>query len=319
MAAALCYGSRGGGAAVAFYHHPDAYDIDGLIGALGQLRCFLGGQKATLRWGGQPVPPQQADARLAAPAAVLAGGGAAARLRTRAQPGRGPMGQLKGVELANLAGDILREVTAAAERGVQRIRGTPHLPFSFLRHCGLSSHGLTDPVSNFSNSDSSGSSGAPWHSSRAGSHCQRLARTVPRVPATHTTMRATTITQAPMNPIAGVTSTSRSTAPTITNARRLNTAAATPTRNAQRHEVKATRAAAARSTTRPGGIVGVFVTPATICRTNPAAAARRATTVRLRDMVLFLLDIDGSWARTAAERFGAGSDLRRQRRCEEST
>jgi hypothetical protein len=45
---------------------------------------------------------------------------------------------LKGVELANLAGDTLEEVTAAAERGVQRIRGTPHLAFSFLRHCGLS-------------------------------------------------------------------------------------------------------------------------------------------------------------------------------------
>jgi hypothetical protein len=45
---------------------------------------------------------------------------------------------LKGVELANLAGDTLEEVTAAAERGVQRIRRTHHLAFSFLRYCGLS-------------------------------------------------------------------------------------------------------------------------------------------------------------------------------------
>ncbi len=45
---------------------------------------------------------------------------------------------LKGVELANLAGDTLAEVTAAAERGVQRLRGTPHLAYSFLRYCGLS-------------------------------------------------------------------------------------------------------------------------------------------------------------------------------------
>jgi hypothetical protein len=71
----VCYGSRAGGAAVAFYHHPDAYDTDGLIGALGQLRRFLGGQ--------------QADARLAAPAAALAGGGAAARLRTELNPVEG--------------------------------------------------------------------------------------------------------------------------------------------------------------------------------------------------------------------------------------
>jgi hypothetical protein len=45
---------------------------------------------------------------------------------------------LKGVELANLVGDTLEEVTAAAERGVQRIRGTHHLAYSFLCHCGLS-------------------------------------------------------------------------------------------------------------------------------------------------------------------------------------
>jgi hypothetical protein len=42
------------------------------------------------------------------------------------------------VELANLAGDSLQEVIAAAERGIQRIRDTHHLAYSFLRHCGLS-------------------------------------------------------------------------------------------------------------------------------------------------------------------------------------
>jgi hypothetical protein len=45
---------------------------------------------------------------------------------------------LKGLELANLAGESLEEVVAAAERGIQRIRQTHHLPFSFLRCCGLS-------------------------------------------------------------------------------------------------------------------------------------------------------------------------------------
>ena len=45
---------------------------------------------------------------------------------------------LKGVELANLAGETLQEVIAAAERGVQRIRDTHHLAYSFLRHSGLS-------------------------------------------------------------------------------------------------------------------------------------------------------------------------------------
>ena len=45
---------------------------------------------------------------------------------------------LKGTWLVNLAGDTLEKIVAAAERGFQRIRTTPHLPFSFLRRCGLS-------------------------------------------------------------------------------------------------------------------------------------------------------------------------------------
>ena len=55
MAAALCYGSRGGGAALAFHHQLDAYDTDTLIGALEGLRRVLGGQKATLLWDGLPA------------------------------------------------------------------------------------------------------------------------------------------------------------------------------------------------------------------------------------------------------------------------
>jgi transposase len=138
MAAALCYGSRGGGASLAFYHQVGAYDTDTLIGALGQLRRALGGQKATLVWDGLPAHRSLAMA---------------AWLRRQRHwlvveplPGYAPdlnpvealWSNLKGVELANLAGDTLQEVTAAAERGIQRIRATHWLPYSFLRHCGLS-------------------------------------------------------------------------------------------------------------------------------------------------------------------------------------
>jgi hypothetical protein len=138
MAAALCYGSRGGGAAVAFYHQPDAYDTDSLIGALDQLRRFLGGQKATLLWDGLPAHRsklmrswlrRQRSWLVVEPLPAYA---------PELNPVEGLWASLKGVELANLAGDTLEEVIAAAERGVQRIRGTPHLAFSFLRHCGLS-------------------------------------------------------------------------------------------------------------------------------------------------------------------------------------
>lgn len=55
MAVGLCYGSRGGGARLAFHHQVGAYDTDALIGGLEGLRRFLGGQKATLVWDGLPA------------------------------------------------------------------------------------------------------------------------------------------------------------------------------------------------------------------------------------------------------------------------
>jgi len=138
MAAALCYGSHGGGAALAFHHQPGADNTDTLIQALGELRGFLGGQKATLVWDGLPAH------RSLAMRAWL--GRQRSWLVVEPLPGYAPdlnpvealWSSLKGVELANLAGDTLGEVTAAAEQGIQRIRDTHHLPYSFLRHCGLS-------------------------------------------------------------------------------------------------------------------------------------------------------------------------------------
>ena len=91
-------------------------------------------------------PPQPGDARLAAAAAVLAGGGAAPRLRPDLNPVEALWSSLKGVELANLAGESLDEVIAAAERGIQRIRHTHHLAFSSLRYCGLSLWWATNHV-----------------------------------------------------------------------------------------------------------------------------------------------------------------------------
>ena len=138
MAAALCYGSHGGGAALAFHHQLDAYNTDTLIQALGELRRFLGGQKATLVWDGLPAH------RSKAMAAWLRG--QRSWLVVEPLPAYAPdlnpveslWANLKGVELANLAGESLAEVTAAAERGIQRIRATHWLAYSFLRHCGLS-------------------------------------------------------------------------------------------------------------------------------------------------------------------------------------
>jgi hypothetical protein len=83
MAAALCYGVRGGGAQLAFHitagnYAPDLNPVEGL-------------------WS-----------------------------------------SLKAAELTNLTGPTLAEVIDQAHRGIDRIRRTPHLAYSFLRHTGLS-------------------------------------------------------------------------------------------------------------------------------------------------------------------------------------
>jgi hypothetical protein len=45
---------------------------------------------------------------------------------------------LKAVELANLVTPTLGEVIDQAHQGIERLRRTPHLAYSFLRHAGLS-------------------------------------------------------------------------------------------------------------------------------------------------------------------------------------
>jgi hypothetical protein len=55
MAAALCYGVRGGGAQLCFHITAGNYDTDTLIEVLQGLRRFLGGEKATLLWDGLPA------------------------------------------------------------------------------------------------------------------------------------------------------------------------------------------------------------------------------------------------------------------------
>jgi transposase len=138
MAAALCYGARGGGAQLAFHVTPGSYDTDRLIEVLVGLRRFLVGEKATLLW--DPLPSHRSTAmrawlntqrswlvveRLPAYAPDL-------------NPVEGLWSSLKAVELANLTTPTLGEVIQQAHRGVERVRRTPHLAYSFLRHAGLS-------------------------------------------------------------------------------------------------------------------------------------------------------------------------------------
>jgi transposase len=53
-------------------------------------------------------------------------------------PVEGQWSSLQAVELANLCGPTLAEVIDQAHRGIERVRQTPHLAYSFLRRTGLS-------------------------------------------------------------------------------------------------------------------------------------------------------------------------------------
>jgi transposase len=138
MAAALCYGVRGGGAQLAFHVTAGNYDTDTLIEVLGELRRFLGGEKATLLWDGLPAHRSNAmRAWLATQRSWLV----VERLPAYApdlNPVEGLWSSLKAVELANLISTSLAEVIDQAHRGIDRVRQTPHLAYSFLRRTGLS-------------------------------------------------------------------------------------------------------------------------------------------------------------------------------------
>jgi hypothetical protein len=134
----LCYGVRGGGAQLAFHITAGNYDTERLIQVLGELRRFLDGEKATLLWDGLPAHRSTAmRAWLATQRSWLV----VERLPAYApelKPVEGLWSSLRAVELANLTGPTLAEVIAQAHRGIDHVRRTPHLAYSFLRHAGLS-------------------------------------------------------------------------------------------------------------------------------------------------------------------------------------
>jgi transposase len=138
MAAALCYGVRGGGVSLCFHVQAGNYDTDSLIGVLGELRKFLGGEKATLLWDGLPAHRSTAmGAWLRRQRSWLV----VERLPAYApdlNPVEALWSSLKAVELANLTSPTLAEVIAQAHQGIRRVRQTPHLAYGFLRHAGLS-------------------------------------------------------------------------------------------------------------------------------------------------------------------------------------
>jgi DDE superfamily endonuclease len=138
MAAALCYGSRGGGARLAFHAQRDAHDTATLIVVLGELRRFLGGEKATLIWDNLPAHHSRAMQQFLCRQRDWLVVEYLPAYAPELNPVEGLWANLKHLELANLLADSVDDLVKAAQQGIARVRAAWHLPYSFLRHCGLS-------------------------------------------------------------------------------------------------------------------------------------------------------------------------------------
>ena len=131
MAAALCYGVRGGGAQLCFYVQAGSYDTDSLIEVLAELRKFLGGEKATLRWDGcrRTAAPPCASGSTASGPGWWSNGCPPKRPTSTRWRACGPASRPSS--WANLTTPSLSEVIDQAHRGIERVRRTPHLAYAF--------------------------------------------------------------------------------------------------------------------------------------------------------------------------------------------
>lgn len=120
-----------------FQTRPGTYKDVGLIAFLRQLKRHFRGQRIILIWDG--LAGHRSDL-MRAYLACQRGWLTAERL-----PGYAPelnpveqvWGNLKRRELANVCAPDLRALHAPLRAGCRRLRDTPALPFSFLRHAGL--------------------------------------------------------------------------------------------------------------------------------------------------------------------------------------
>jgi hypothetical protein len=142
MAGALGYHASdpARGPRLCFHVRNDSYDTVSLIEVLTQLGAFYAGEQVVLLWDGLSAHWSH-DMR--------------AWLDTQRDwleverlPGYAPelnpveylWANLKGVELANFAGDTVVQVADTAEQGIHRVCDDQQLVWSFLAHTGLTLH-----------------------------------------------------------------------------------------------------------------------------------------------------------------------------------
>jgi transposase len=137
MAAALAYRWDGARTRLYFQTREDSYNTESLIEFIRELRRHFRGEQVILLWDGLPshrsAQMQQFLAEQRHWLEVRRLPGYAPELN----PVEGLWCNLKGRELANRCDTMVRTLAFVARLGVDRVRSTRELPFSFLRHAGL--------------------------------------------------------------------------------------------------------------------------------------------------------------------------------------
>ncbi len=125
------------GPRLCFHVHKDSYDTASLIEVLTQLGAFYAGQQVVLLWDGLGAHHSHAMLDWVA----TQGDWLTVERLPAYAPELNPVeylwANLKGVELANFAGDTVVEVADTAEQGIHRVCDDQQLVWSFLAHTGL--------------------------------------------------------------------------------------------------------------------------------------------------------------------------------------
>ena len=138
VCAAIGYRWDGSRSRVFFQTREGSYNSETLIAFLKDLKRDLRGQKAILVWDGLPAHHSRDMQEY-----LL---GERRWLTVERLPGYAPdlnpvetlWGNIKGQELANRCAEDLAELDSAVRAGMKRVRKSRKLPFSFLKHVGLS-------------------------------------------------------------------------------------------------------------------------------------------------------------------------------------
>ncbi len=116
----------------------DSFNTASLIDFLKQLKRFVRGQRVILIWDHLPAHRSRDMSQFLwiqrdwLQIEWLPG------YAPDLNPTEGVWSNIKGREMANLCPELMAEATDAFRRGLRRVGHTRRLPFSFLRHAGLS-------------------------------------------------------------------------------------------------------------------------------------------------------------------------------------